>query len=175
MAVYGGIELTDNIKEFLKLPAKFRIYGRIEKVQADLFAEEGATMERWDIRDRKEREEEGQRMSPDQLRNQKDKEYLARKACTSEIIDLGKIRATDLPSNKEIHMPGPANLKEEMEIQRKKQIYLDVVRNYKANKCDNKGNCAQGDNLTPKERTGLDEIKYGIKKAGWMIYHSDKS
>ena len=64
IAVYGGIHLSDNMRKFLQLPIGFRIFGRIEKVQAEKKAEESATSDRWDIRDRQEREQDGQRLSP---------------------------------------------------------------------------------------------------------------
>ena len=84
VAVYGGLQLSDNVKSFLSLPSGFRIYDRIEMIQAKKKAEITAVTERWDIRDRAEREDENVRMSPDELRTEKDKEFLERRACTKE-------------------------------------------------------------------------------------------
>ena len=82
--MYGGIEITENIRSFLKLPSGFRIYGTLEKVQAHKKAEEAACADRWDLWDREDREEEGQRMSPEEIRTAKDNEYREHKACTKE-------------------------------------------------------------------------------------------
>ena len=176
VAVYGDIEISENIEAYLKLPSGFRVFNRIEDVQAKKRAELAAISEKWDIRDRLDRENgDGERMSPDELRKEKDEEFLERKACTKERIDLTKVRATELPSNKDIFTPGPASLKEEICIQQRMISYMETVSNYKWKYCDVKGNCKEGNNLTEQVQAGLDEIKDGVKNKGWMVYNSDKS
>ena len=34
VAIYGGIEASENVKEFLKLPVNMRVYNNIKKVEA---------------------------------------------------------------------------------------------------------------------------------------------
>ena len=71
VAVYGGITPSDNVIRFLQLPAKFRVYNRIEKIIGNKKTEEYAAGRRWDIRDRNENDRVG--MNPDELRQCKDK------------------------------------------------------------------------------------------------------
>ena len=78
VAVYGGLNVSNNVIEFLKLPSKFRVYENMSITKAKRRIEESAAGERWDIMDRKERENDGQRLTPDELREQKDCEYVER-------------------------------------------------------------------------------------------------
>ena len=43
-AVYGGVEITNKIEEFLKLPSGFRTYIRMNLIQDKVRTEEAATM-----------------------------------------------------------------------------------------------------------------------------------
>ena len=42
IAIYGRIEASENVKEFLRLPANVRLYSRIEKHQGEHKVEESA-------------------------------------------------------------------------------------------------------------------------------------
>ena len=48
------------------------------------------------------------------------KEFFERKAFTKECVNLAKLRATDIPNFKDIMMPNPAPIKDEIEIQQAK-------------------------------------------------------
>ena len=121
VAIYGGLTVSDNVIEFLKLPSKFRIYERMNLTQGKRRAEESAAGDRWDLLDRKERENNDERLTPDELRAQKDLEHIEKKACKNDVIKLAKFRTTDLPSNKDIILPEPASFREELVIQNKMQ------------------------------------------------------
>lgn len=69
-------------------------------------------------------------MSPDKLRVEKDKDHMERKSCTKDKIYLGKVRATDLPSNKDLMMPRPASIKEEIEIQTVMSTYMETLESF---------------------------------------------
>ena len=43
IAIYGRIQASENVKEFLRLPANVRLYSRIEKHQGEHKVEESAT------------------------------------------------------------------------------------------------------------------------------------
>ena len=64
-------------------------------------AEEAAAGDRWDMLDRKERENDDERLTPEELRAQKDLEHIERQACRSDVINLAKVQTTELPSNKD--------------------------------------------------------------------------
>ena len=118
--------------------------------------------------DRQEREYEGERIPPDEPENKE------RQACTAKNINLSKVIAMDLSGNKDIIMPSPAKIKDELIIQTRMQDYMDTVHQYMISKCDSRGMFKEGTNLTDIERAGLDEIKEGIQTKNWMIYTSDK-
>ena len=45
-AIYGNIEPTEEIIEFLNIPTNFRTYSRIESINEEVRCEEAATHER---------------------------------------------------------------------------------------------------------------------------------
>ena len=90
-------------------------------------------------------------------------------------MDLAKGRSTDLPGAKDLKLPGPVGLRDEIKIQCRSQTYMDTLINYMCNHCDNKGICEDSNNLTQKERAGLDELREVIKSKGWIVYTTDKS
>ena len=110
-----------------------------------------------------------------ECRRQKDEEHRRRKPFTAEVIDLAKVRCTDLLGKKDIMMPAPASLREELKIQGRMQEYLDVVNRYLNSDCDSRVMPRDGINLTAAERAGRDDVKDGIENKGWMLYKSDKS
>ena len=93
--MYGGIEPSLNMVMFLRLPANLRLYDRIEKIIAEKKVEEAAVKDRWEERNKEEREDSGDMMA-DKLRKKKDDEYRERKACNSERINLAKIRTMNI-------------------------------------------------------------------------------
>ena len=109
-------------------------------------------------------------MTPEELRVVKNREYLDRKACRKDRIDMTKIRATELPGSKDMKMPGPVTMREELKIQLRSQSHLDAVALYICEKCDEKGTISDSDNLSHKVQAGMEEIREGILKKGWMIY-----
>ena len=84
-------------------------------------------------------------------------------------MNLSLMRSTDLPNCKDIKMPGPAGIREEIQIQLRTQAYLDTVDEYLHQNCDSRGVSECSEVLTPREKAGLDEIRDGITNKGWMI------
>ena len=99
----------------------------MNKIQGKRRAEEAAAGDMWDLKHRKESENEDERLTPDELRAQKDQEHIERQACRSDVINLAKIQTTDLPCNKDIILPEPASLRDELLIQNKMQEHLDTL------------------------------------------------
>ena len=118
----------------------------------------------------REGRESDQCLTPQERRNQIDKEFAKRKPLTKDRIDLVKVRGTDLPGARDFKLPGPVELREEIQIQCRSQTYMDTLVNYMCNQCDNKGICKDSDNLTQKERAGLEELREGIKSKDWIVY-----
>ena len=125
VAIYGGIQPSQNVISFLKLPARMRIFGRLDRVTGQKKTEEFAAGQHWEIRTNIENDRTG--MTPDEIRKEKDKEYLERKACKKDCINLAKLRATDIPNCKDIMMPNPAPLKDEIDIQSYMDSYFETL------------------------------------------------
>ena len=53
-AVNGGIEISMNMAEFLKLPAKFRIHSKISRIDHQIQTEVTAAKAQWNVREQQE-------------------------------------------------------------------------------------------------------------------------
>ena len=82
---------------------------------------------------------------------------------------MSKIRATKLPGSKDMKMPEPVQVREEIKIQVRSQSYMEALSNFMCDQCDEKGELKDGDVLSHEERAGLEEIREGIKTKNWMI------
>ena len=110
--------------------------------------------------------------TPEELRNERDKENRERVICNQERVDFTKARATDFNQNKDIVMPGPVDIREEVKIQAQKDIHMDVVREYMKTNCDKDGNMRRSENMTKSEIEGRRQIREGIASKGWMLYQT---
>ena len=95
--------------------------------------------------------------------------------CNSERVNLYNLRATDLPSNKDLQMPGPAPIANELEIQSCHETHINTVRKYINHKCDLKGVIRGSEILTKIEIEGMKQTKDRIINKRWHIYQTDKS
>jgi hypothetical protein len=171
--IYGGIEASDNVMAFMKLPSNLRRFQKMDLITEEVKAEITATTQRWTIR---EMEDEGEeRLTVDERKIKKDNEAAERKICDGVKVDFGKVRATEMPHNKLTYMPKQAEIREEIKIQNQRIETIDEVKKYMKEKCDEDGNIIGAENLTEAELAGLDEIREGIKNNEWMLYNSDKS
>ena len=53
--VYGGIEPSDNMIKFLRLPSKLKTYGKFNRLNEEIRSEAEAVKARWEKREREER------------------------------------------------------------------------------------------------------------------------
>ena len=113
--------------------------------------------------------------TPEELRNERDKENRERVICNQERVDFTKARATDFNQNKYIVMPGPVDIREEVRIQAQKDTHMDVIREYMRTNCDKDGNMKGSENMTKSELEGRRQVREGIASKGWMLYQTDKS
>ena len=146
-AIYGGIIPTKEIIDFMLIPAGFRTFSKMRTIDEEVRAEECATHERWRVMSNSD-------STPDQMRDERDRENRERLICTEERIDFSKIRATDLTQNKDIIMPGPVEIAEEVKIQTQKECHMSVIRNYMNSNCDKDGNIRESENMTKSELQG---------------------
>ena len=64
-AIYGGIQATGEMKEFLSIPSGFRTFGRIEILNEEVRSEESATHQSWKYMS-------GEECTPHEMRDQRD-------------------------------------------------------------------------------------------------------
>ena len=86
--------------------------------------------------------------------------------CDGKRIDFTNVRATDLPHNKDIQMPGPVEINQEIRIQSQRENHMKTVRNYMTVNCDKKGVIHDSEILTEVEKEGKSQIENGIKPKG---------
>ena len=90
VAIYGGLEVSDNVIKFLRLPASVRLFNKIDKIVAEKKVEESATIDRWEVMSR-EGENREERLTPEEMRRKRDREFLERKPCNKDRINLSKL------------------------------------------------------------------------------------
>ena len=90
----------------------------------------------WELRSREEREE-----------FQTEEKFLTERVKEmtlvdqgKKILDLTKIKVTDLPTNGEIIIPEDRPPREEIQLQSFKSEVLQVCRKFRSDNCDRKGN-----------------------------------
>ena len=154
IVIYGGIVPSNNVIQFLQFPVRMRRYGKIDKHSGQKKTEVYATGRRWDLRDK----DDNTRIvnNPSDLRKERDRDYLERRPCTKVRVDMTKVRATELPSCKDMIMPGLAGIRDKIVIQTEIQSYMDTLDEYLCNQCDSKGVIKESEVLTEKEKAGLD-------------------
>jgi hypothetical protein len=171
--VYGGIDVSEDMAEFLKLPASLRRFPRVSELKEEVRAEITATKQRWTVR---EMDEEGvDKLSIDERKIKKDRDKEERKVCDGKRIDFARVRATEMSHNKTINMPKQVELRKEIKIQNQRIETVDQIKKYVREMCDKDGNIVGAEVLSEKEMRGMKEIEEGIKDKGWMLYTTDKS
>ena len=75
-------------------------------------------------------------------------------------------RVTDLLRNKDILMPGPVQIKDELRIQSRKEEHVDIVKDYMFRHCERKGVILGANVLTTSEAIGYEQIQEGIMNKG---------
>ena len=121
-------------------------------IQDEVRAEEAATIQRLGVMSG------DSELSPDELRDLRDEQNKIRVVCNSERVNMTNLRATDLPHNKDVNMPGPAPISEEIQIQAVREWYVNTVRKYVNDHCDAKGVIKGSQNLTESEFKGMKQI-----------------
>ena len=75
----------------------------------------------------------------------RDIENRERLICNGERMDFTKARATDFSQNKDIIMPGPVSISDEVRIQSQKDNHMDVIKDYMRTNCDKDGNMRESE------------------------------
>ena len=179
--VLGGIQCSDAVKEFLKLPAKFRVYSKLSKAKLEVKVETTAVKQRWGARDAEDillgyrDKSEVIEEHVKNLKKTKELEKETRKPVKGCNVNFTNLRANDLKHNSKMVLPDPSSNRDEVIIQNQKLLMIDLVNEYINNNCDDDLLPIGANNLTWMERKGMKEIKDRCKTKGWMLYETDKS
>ena len=169
--VFGGIDISDNVKAFLRLPLKFKTTAKLSRTSHQVQTECRAARQRWRIRDKIQHGPE----DFEAYRRRKERENMDRLPVQGNCVDFSQIRVTSLQANKYIHMPKPAPDRDEVAIQSEMIELLDVWDLFVDRNCNEQGSIKNGNNLSRAEQMGRKEIHEGILNKGWKLYATYKS
>ena len=88
--VLGGIEASENVKNFLKLPLKFRLFPKINVKNAQIEVESKACKQRWSLKDKYFNGNE----TPEERLERKEKENRKREPLQGNKVNFGNVRVT---------------------------------------------------------------------------------
>jgi hypothetical protein len=150
---YGGVRLDDCEKKALELPPKFALYDSIDPVECEAQIEKGLAKLRWSLRKR-EREELGAVDVERTLYSGEDNS-----------LDFREMRATDLPFNMRVCLPGALVDEKEIAMYSLKLKLKEVIKKVKVN--------SEGQhvvNLGVVERKGLASLKKKIASNELVVF-----
>ena len=162
--ILGGIEASDNVKAFLRLPDKFKLVEKLSQREAKIEAEVSVAKMRLNVRDW----EEGENKDAKDILLEREREHKDRSVYSNGCINFSNVRATEMKHNKVSYPVKLDDKDREVKIQIQKEEVLGSIKVASA-KVDTRSN------LTREEFLGRKEIEDGIKNKEWMLYHTDKS
>ena len=162
--VYGGAQISDNLRALLKLPPGMTTYEKMDEIKFSEDLEAMMVKQRWEERNVEERD--GEAWS---------EELEVKDAEGSEVkdgnnLDFGRKKATALPTNPRITLPKAVSEKREIEMRNMSERMKDVFKKYKSENCDEKGRVKMS-NLKENEVKGLKEAQ----ECGNVFNVTDKS
>ena len=192
----GGIMLSDDEKEVLKLHPKFGVMERLDSTGMEIEAEMGAAKYRYNIikedevmyeedygdgviddndapKDKKRRlldKEEEEMMEQMEMLEAEERQVFDPVSLT---FDYSKKKATDLKENKSVKLPSPNTPHTESSIEILKNKMMEAFRDYRDKNCNKKGE--QKTNLTRSEKAGLESLLKRIDKGEIVALKTDKS
>ena len=169
--ILGGIQASDNMKAFLSLPLKYRVFQKPRKDDFKVQVTGRGVRQRWNLRDAKNHPEESQ----EDFVIRKENTEVERQPLSGKTVNFKNLRSTDFMCNKFINLPKPATPREEILIGAEELVLLDVWDLFMAEQLDDRGNLKGASNLSRSQALGRKEISEGIKSKDWLLYGTDKS
>ena len=154
------------------MPPKTALYTkiRIEDIQMEVGKAVDAKA-RWTDMEIKAREESGQtREEADEEERVETEVYDRQRG----ILNLAKMRVTDLPTNKEVYLPEERSNEVESGLQAFSTEIIEVAKIYIKQNVDKEGNVKES-NLMKTQAAGLKEIETLVKNKDVIVTKTDKS
>ena len=186
--IYGGITLEENQKNLLHKNPKYMIHRNINELEMEVEIEKEVAKARYELMRRNEEssseeseDEEGSNspeMRRDTNKSTKSKQRKKRRRCpnidANKVLQYSNLRATDFSTVPRLMEPEHGTIAQESVIERTKDRLLEVVKQYKREKCNKKGEIKNG-NLQTVEKAALSQIKKDIKEKKMVVFTTDKS
>ena len=149
--VYGNVQLDSNEVAAIQIPPKFALYNKIDIMDCEAEIEKCLSSIR-------------------RTRCYKDNSSDIRTVFNSnnKVLDLRKMRATDLPFCSNVILPKPVQFEEEVKLQNLKHELNSVVQSYKTNNKD-------GKNISEEQHLGLKSLIERRNNKEIVIFQTDKS
>ena len=155
--MYGGAIVNDEEMKALMLPPKFGLFEEINEKQCVIQLEEAINKLRWN---KQETGEEEVNLASNLNRNFVDD--------VNKTLNINNLRATCLPYNPSVAMPGALRYEEEIRIQQFKMDVIAAVR--EMGKREEKWS-----NISEGERRGIDNLRRRVEQGEIVCTVTDKS
>ena len=174
VAILGDIEVSDQVRQLLKLHPKFSIMQRLDETDYETDLELAFAKLRYQLLQElgeklSEEEENTLRQEANEEIEEKMEEEEAKTRSVFDAVekryDNRKKRVTDLKENSRVVLPKPLPPPEEAGIEMRREIYKKLFRSFL------KKNCRK----TEDEEKGLKELKKKLKEGELIIMLTDKS
>ena len=166
---YGGVGTNPNENSILALPHKFTTFENIQIDKIRVSTEIMKDKVRWELRSREERD--GEPWTEEwEMRQQEEKEVYRP---VERRMEFSRRRVTDMPTNRDIYIPEPAEQNVETVLDNISSKVTAVANDYIRTKCDKKGNIKEG-NLTPEQQRGLKSLVRRVNEKEIVVQKTDK-
>lgn len=162
---YGGSTINEKELKVLSLPPKFAVYEKINTVECEVEIEKGLAKLRW-TKAKQVTADDDERSESNQAVEESKSVYNQEKMS----FDFRNMRATDLPFNKRICLPGPLEEAAEISIQNLKGRLNQITSEYVEKKGQTKWS-----NLNKVEKEGLRSLTEKLQSKEEVIFQTDKS
>ena len=170
--LYGGVVLDDDEKLLLEFPVKFGLYRQLDITQCKIDTEEALNKLRWYkiIKEKEQRARErtqGQGEDDTETHDEQEEEVSNSFISHEKVVDINKLRVTDLPYNPSVMMPWSVG-QEELNMHSFKRDVEELAR--RSRKYTSKWS-----NLDKARYRGLKKLQDRVAKKELVCFETDKS
>ena len=126
--ILGGIEASDNVRAFLRLPPKFRTFQDFKDRDFKIQVEVAAAKERFS---KVQEDIMGRLDELERLRERHRVEKLREPEQEGGVVSFCRLKVTDFLSNKRVSMPPRLEEEEEVKVETKKDAAIRALKMYR--------------------------------------------
>ena len=163
--------VPNNVKEALKIHPKFAVSNPIVLSEVKTEIQRGFYKQRLSIKN------EADRLLFEESEEEAEKREINSHALVDEetkVINFNNLRPTDLPTNKQVHVPPLAPNKVEIQMAAIEAELVQATNHYLETKCDKKG-MPKESNLSSEQTKGISEMVKMTKNQNVIVTETDKS